>query len=46
MNELLSVTHFKMPETKLKSLYMGKSVEDLKKFYNISEAIKGYETKS
>jgi hypothetical protein len=34
-----------MPETKLKSLYMGKSVEDLKKFYNIGESIKGRKAK-
>jgi hypothetical protein len=30
-----------MPETKLKSLYMGKSVEDLKRHYNVAESIKG-----
>ena len=35
-----------MPETKLKSLYMGKSVEDLKMHYNINESIKGHKAKS
>jgi hypothetical protein len=35
-----------MPETKLKSLHLGKSVEDLKKYYNIDEAIKGRKAKT
>jgi hypothetical protein len=35
-----------MPETKLKSLHMGKSVEDLKMHYNIGESIKGRKAKA
>jgi hypothetical protein len=36
-----------MPETKLKSLHMGKSVEDLKRYYNnIGESIKGRKAKA
>jgi hypothetical protein len=35
-----------MPETKLKSVHLGKSVEDLKKYYNIDEAIKGRKPKT
>jgi hypothetical protein len=35
-----------MPETKLKPLYMGKSLEDLKRFYNIGESIKGRKVKA
>jgi hypothetical protein len=35
-----------MPETKLKSLYMGKSVADLKRYYNIDESIKGHKAKA
>ncbi|XP_069679100.1 ubiquitin carboxyl-terminal hydrolase 8 isoform X2 [Periplaneta americana] len=34
-----------MPETKLKSLHVGKSISDLKEQYNISEAIKGKKAK-
>jgi hypothetical protein len=34
-----------MPETKLKSLYMGKSIEDLKKMYNVDDVIKGKKAK-
>lgn len=30
-----------MPETKLKPLYVGKSISDLKAHYNVGESIKG-----
>jgi len=35
-----------MPETKLKPLHLGKSIEDLKKHYNIDESIKGRKAKA
>jgi hypothetical protein len=35
-----------MPETKLKSLYLGKSIEDLKKLYTIDDIIKGKKAKA
>jgi hypothetical protein len=35
-----------MPETKLKSLYLGKSIADLKEKYSIDDAIKGKKAKT
>jgi hypothetical protein len=35
-----------MPETKLKSLYIGKSIEDLERYYNIGDSIKGHKAKA
>jgi hypothetical protein len=35
-----------MPETKLKTLHLGKSITDLKKMYNIDDVIKGKKAKT
>jgi hypothetical protein len=46
VSELSKVEHkFSMPETKLKSLYKGKSVSDLEKYYDIGELTKGKKAK-